>query len=66
MARPKNGARTRRVTTTLAEAEAVRLEALAKSQKVSTAWLIRRLIESYLEESDQRQQPELPLRRKRT
>jgi predicted transcriptional regulator len=63
MARPRSGTETARVSTTLDRAILARLESTARANKVSTAWLIRWLIEDFLEKQESGNQPELPLRR---
>jgi hypothetical protein len=49
MARPKTTRETRRVSSTLDQQTFARLEAMAKAHKVATAWLIRRVIEEFVE-----------------
>jgi hypothetical protein len=55
----KDGKDAERVTTTLSKSQKAELERLAKKQGVAVAWLIRRAVESYLEE--QAGGPMLPL-----
>ena len=62
MARPKDGRETHRVSTTLDQHAVVRLEAIARTNKVTTAWLVRWLIEGFLEKQVSTEL-ELPLRR---
>ena len=62
MARPKDGRETHRVSTTLDQNSVTRLEAVARANKVTTAWLIRWLIEGFLEKQGSTEL-ELPLRR---
>jgi predicted DNA-binding ribbon-helix-helix protein len=64
MARPKDGRETHRVSTTLDEHSATRLEAIARANKVTTAWLIRRLIDEFLEKQSASPELDLPLRRR--
>jgi predicted DNA-binding ribbon-helix-helix protein len=63
MARPKDGRETHRVSTTLDRHAATRLEAIARANKVTTAWLVRWIVEGFLEKQDASTELELPLRR---
>lgn len=47
----KDGKDAERVTTTLTRAQKAELDRLAKSQGVKVAWLVRRAVERYLEET---------------
>ena len=47
----KDGQNAVRVTTTLTRAQKVMLSRLAKAQGVKLAWLVRRAVERYLEDS---------------
>jgi predicted DNA-binding protein len=47
----KDGQDAERVTTTLTKRQKAELDRLAKAQGVAVAWLIRRAVERYLEDS---------------
>lgn len=47
----KDGRDAERVTTTLTRAQKAELDRLAKAQGVKVAWLVRRAVERFLEES---------------
>lgn len=48
----KDGKDAERVTTTLSRAQKVQLDRLAEREGVKVAWLVRRAVERFLEESD--------------
>lgn len=48
----KDGKDATRVTTTLTKKQHADLERLAKQHKVKVAWLIRRAVETYIEQAE--------------
>ena len=61
--RPREGNRVRRITVSVPEANAVRLEEIAALEQGSLSQIVRRAIDQYLRQSPLETEPRLALRR---